>query len=208
MALFKHTIGKSLYLGTMLRKGTTLLRSNGAGVAELSSWRPPVLTALEAGSDTDDISQHTTSQLSVKSRVSGESGAAKFKKRLHALAPLSLSLRAEAFQAPCHAALEYSKGLHKGSGLLTSNGSHNDKAATFFIKANLGSTSYCNRQTAFAARGYHNGGARFQKLDVIVPPPEKRRGQETGDRNVDIFDRELKKKHVSLLFAALSSLAI
>jgi hypothetical protein len=185
----------------MLRKGRTLLRSNGAGVAELSSWRPPVLTALEAGSDTDDICQHITSHLSVKSRESEKSGAVKDKKRLHALAPSSHFLRAEDLEAPCHAALKYSKGLLNGSGLLESSGTLDDKAAPFSIKANLVSTFHCNGQTAFITRGYHNGGAQFQKLDVIVPPPEKKRGQETGDRNVDIFDRELKKKHVSLLFA-------
>lgn len=47
------------------------------------------------------------------------------------------------------------------------------------------------------SRSYHKSRAALQTPDVLVPPPEKKRMQETGDRNVDIFDRDLKTKHVS-----------
>lgn len=47
-----------------------------------------------------------------------------------------------------------------------------------------------------ATRMYHGSGSVLQRPDVLVPPPEKKGMQETGDRNVDIFDRDLKTKHV------------
>lgn len=57
----------------------------------------------------------------------------------------------------------------------------------------------CHKPQFLTTRSYHSRGACLQKLDVIIPPPERKRMQETGDRNVDIFDREVKKKHVSYL---------